>query len=153
MLLRLVGAIFVDSQWFKKIHLPSLKNLKLDNGYWEMSLINALLSGCPILETLDAYICAEDYDEIRVPPTLKRLNTTVDYGFEPSLEIQELTFDYLNTTQITFGDVSSLQSVVKASLDVFSSLDDPNLTSHLLKLFGALSGIKHLVLSISTTKV
>ena len=80
MYLRLVGAIFVDSQWFKKIHLPSLKKLKLDNGYWEMSLINALLSGCPILESLDAYICAEDYDEIRVPPTLKRLNTTVDYG-------------------------------------------------------------------------
>jgi len=61
---------------------------------------------------------------------------------------------YLNVTQIRFSDVSNLQNVMRASLDVFPSLSDHSLAFKcLFKLLNALSGIKHLSLGCSTTKV
>jgi hypothetical protein len=133
------------------IHLPSLKKLKL--CAMSMREINAFLVGCPILETLNTYLLYEDYfnflvADIRVPPTLKRLEINVDTGnVAPRIH-------YLNITQIRFNDVGILQKMVRASLDVFpSSSDTSKAFTSLRKLLNALSGIKHLVLGCSTTKV
>jgi hypothetical protein len=115
--------------------------------------MNALLSGCPNLETLDLCFSAEDYGGIiRVPPSLKWLKIIInnpDAG--ASLEIDVPVLEYLCVANITFTDTSNLQNVMEASLDVFPSSSASTFT--LLKLLGALSGIKHLVLSHSTTKV
>jgi hypothetical protein len=115
--------------------------------------MNALLSGCPNLETLDLCFSAEGYGGIiRVPPSLKWLKIIInnsDAG--ASLEIDVPVLEYLCIANITFTDTSNLQNVMEASLDVFPSSSASAFT--LLKLLGALAGIKHLELSHSTTKV
>lgn len=94
------------------------------------------------------------YNKIRVPPTLKRMKIIIDFvDVKPSLEISALIFHNLNITQITFSDVCNLQNVVKASFDVFPSSSYSSLDNYLLKILGVLSGIKHLALSRSTSKV
>lgn len=121
-----------------------------------MLSINVLLSGCPILETLENHFWVKDYDKICLPPTLKTLKIIVDIDDGvASFMLNELVFYYINSTKTTLNDVGNLQYVAKASLDIFRSLDysdDLDFTS-LLNLLTALSGIKHLALSCSTTKV
>lgn len=121
-----------------------------------MLSINVLLSGCPILETLENHFWVKDYDKICLPPTLKTLKIIVDIDDGvASFMLNELVFYYINSTKTTLNDVGNLQYVAKASLDIFRSLDysdDLDFTS-LLNLLTALSGIKHLALSRSTTKV
>ncbi|GAU24743.1 hypothetical protein TSUD_355720 [Trifolium subterraneum] len=150
----LKGAVYFDLKRAKAIHLPSLKKLQLDiGGYVEVSAMNALLSGCRNLETLDLCFSAEDYGGIlRVPPALKWLKIIInnsDAG--ASLEIDVPVLEYLCIANITVTDASNLQNVVEASLDVLPS--SAASAFPLFKLLGALAGIKHLVLSRSTTKV
>ncbi|KAK2352937.1 F-box/FBD/LRR-repeat protein [Trifolium repens] len=151
--LSLNGAIYFNLTRAKAIRIPSLKKLRVDTtGYVEVSPMNALLSGCPNLETLDLCFSAEGYGGIiRVPPSLKWLKIIInnsDAG--ASLEIDVPVLEYLCIANITFTDTSNLQNVMEASLDVFPSSAASAFT--LLKLLGALGGIKHLVLSCSTTK-
>jgi len=116
--------------------------------------MNALLSGFPILESLNLYFYAEEYDIIRVPSTLKWLNIVLGNGdIGASLEMDAPGLEYLNISEITFSNVGSLQNVVEASLDVFPSPGDSASAFNLLKLLDTLSGVKRLVLSRSTTKV
>lgn len=116
--------------------------------------MNALLSGFPILETLNLYFNAEEYDIIRVPSTLKWLKIVLGNGdIGASLEMNAPGLEYLNISEITFSNVGSLENVVEASLDVFPSPGDSAYAFTLLKLLETLSGVKHLVLSRSTTKV
>jgi hypothetical protein len=121
-----------------------------------MLSINVLLSGCPILETLENHFWVKDYDKICLPPTLKTLKIIVDIDDGvASFVMNGLVFYHINSTKTTLSDVGNLQYVAKASLDIFRSLDysdDLDFTS-LLNLLTALSGIKHLALSRSTTKV
>lgn len=120
-----------------------------------MLSINVLLSGCPILETLENHFWVKDYNKICLPPTLKTLKIIVDIDHSvASFMINGLVFYYINSTETTLSDVGNLQYVAKASLDIFPSLDysDLDFTSF-LNLVTALSGIKHLELSRSTTKV
>jgi hypothetical protein len=133
--------------------LPSLKKLKLPG--MKMAEMNAFLVGCPILENLNTYLYYEDYANICFPPTLKSLQIDVDIA-----SVGAFLYDnppcphYLNLTQIRFGDVSNLQNVMRASFDVFPSSSDHSLAFKcLFKLLNALSGIKHLSLGCSTTKV
>jgi hypothetical protein len=135
------------------IRLPSLKKLEL--RAIDMPEMNAFLVGCPILETLNTYLLHDDYADFNVadfcvPPTLKRLKISVhacNGGFVAHC------FHYINITQIRFSDVGNLQNMVRASLDVFHSSSDTFAFASLLRLLNALSGIKYLALSCSTTKV
>ncbi|PNX76821.1 F-box/FBD/LRR-repeat protein [Trifolium pratense] len=146
------GAVYFNLKRAKAIRLPSLKKLQLHIGYVEVSPMNALLSGCPNLETLDLCFYAEDSGGIiRVPPSLKWLKIIInnsDAG--ASLEIDVPVLEYLCIANITITDANNLQNVVEASVDVFPSSAASAFT--FLKLLSALTGIKHLVLSRSTTK-
>ncbi|XP_045805609.1 F-box/FBD/LRR-repeat protein At4g26340-like [Trifolium pratense] len=150
--LSLNGAVYFNLKRAKAIRLPSLKKLQLHIGYVEVSPMNALLSGCPNLETLDLCFYAEDSGGIiRVPPSLKWLKIIInnsDAG--ASLEIDVPVLEYLCIANITITDANNLQNVVEASVDVFPSSAASAFT--FLKVLSALTGIKHLVLSRSTTK-
>jgi hypothetical protein len=137
----------------KGIRLPSLKKLYLDIGYVEVTSVNALLSGCPILETLDLWFESENYGILRVPASLKKLKITLgnrnDIG--SSFEIDAPGLKYLKISEFTFGSVGKLQHVVEASLDI---RPPPSASAYtLLELLETLSGVKHLVLGCLTTKV
>jgi len=121
-----------------------------------MLSINVLLSGCPILEALENHFWVKDYHHICLPPTLKTLKIIVDIDDDvPSFVINGLAFYYINSTKTTLSDEGNLQYVAKASVDIFRSLDyfDDLDSTSLLNLLTALSGIKRLALSRSTTKV
>lgn len=140
---------------------PASQNACFNEGFgWkeiqdaaQHTVLNDFLHGCPILETLDTYFFNGNYTDflvgdLRVPPMLKRLKINFDTG-----NVAPCIY-YLNLTHIRFGDVGNLQNVVRASLDVFPSSGYHSfLFTCLLKLLNALSGIKHLVLGCSTTKV
>jgi hypothetical protein len=87
----------------KGIRLPSLKKLYLDIGYVEVTSVNALLSGCPILETLDLWFESENYGILRVPASLKKLKITLgnrnDIG--SSFEIDAPGLKYLKISEFT----------------------------------------------------
>ncbi|KAK2406230.1 F-box/FBD/LRR-repeat protein [Trifolium repens] len=150
--LSLEGAIYFNLKCAKGIRLPSLKKLYLDIGYVEVTSVNALLSGCPILETLDLWFESEDYGILRVPASLKKLKITLgnrnDIG--SSFEIDAPGLKYLKISEFTFGSVGKLQHVVEASLDI---RPPPSASAYtLLELLETLSGVKHLVLGCLTTK-
>ena len=172
--LSILGRIRVNLQSSTPISLPSLKILHIDIGFIDIPSINALLCGCPNIETLDlCYYDDERMDKIYIPPTLKRLDFYADSnGGGPSLEINASRLEYLNITQCPFHGVlntHNLHNVVEASLDLnpmAASLDLYPMAASLdlypmafgfivplLKLLDALSGTKHLSLSGSTTKV
>jgi len=154
--LSILGRIRVNLQSSTPISLPSLKILHIDIGFIDIPSINALLCGCPNIETLDlCYYDDERMDKIYIPPTLKRLDFYADSnGGGPSLEINASRLEYLNITQCPFHDVlntHNLHNVVDASLDLYPTAF--GFIVPLLKLLDALSGTKHLSLSGSTTKV
>jgi hypothetical protein len=136
------------------VSLPSLKVLLIDIGYVEVSSVNAFLGGCPIIEILDLRFSPQSLDKVCVPPSLKRLKIAIENDVGASLEIDAADIEYLNITNITFGEVFSmhnLHNVVEAYIDVFPQLSSSVISLH--NLLGALSGTKHLLLSRSTTKV
>jgi len=139
------------------ISLPSLKVLLIDIAYVEMSSVNALLCGCPVIETLDLSFCPLSLDIVcNIPSSLKWLKVTAARNTEAHFEINAPDLEYLNITQITFGKVFSmynLHNVVESHLDVDIYPESLGSVIPLHNLLGALSGTKHLVLSRSTTQV
>jgi hypothetical protein len=152
--LSLVGAISLQKLSSTTVSLPSLKVLLIDIRWVEVSSVNALLSGCPIIETLNLSFHPISLDKVCAPPSLKRLMVNLNNGHAAYLEINAPDLEYLNITGITFGEVFSmynLHNVVEAHLDVFPHSSGSVTPLH--NLLGALSGTKQLVLSTSTIKV
>lgn len=152
--LSILGRIRVNLQSSTPISLPSLKILLIDTGFIDIPSINALLHGCPSIETLDlSFYDDKRMDKIYIPPTLKRLDFYADSdGGGPSLEINASCLEYLNITQCPFHDVlntHNLHNVVEASLDLYPV--SFGFIVPLLKLLDALSRTKHLTLSGGST--
>ncbi|MCI13556.1 F-box family protein, partial [Trifolium medium] len=151
--LSLVGGISLQKLSSTTVSFPLLKNMLISIGSVEVPSVNALLSGCPIIETLDLSFCSISLDKVCIPPSLKRLIVDTKNDRGAYLEINAPDLEYLNITKITFGEVFSmynLHNVVEAHLDVFPhSLGS---VTSLHNLLGALSGTKYLVLSPSTSK-
>ncbi|WJX91957.1 hypothetical protein P8452_73668 [Trifolium repens] len=151
--LSLVGAISLQKLSSTTVSLPSLKVLLIDIRCVEVSSVNALLSGCPIIETLNLSFHPISLDKVCAPPSLKRLMVNLNNGHAAYLEINAPDLEYLNITRIIFGEVFSmynLHNVVEAHLDVFPHSSGSVTPLH--NLLGALSGTKQLVLSTSTIK-
>jgi len=151
--LRLSGGINLYIQSSTVISLPSLKVLLIAINDVEVSSVNALLCGCPVIETLDLSFSPLSLDKVCIPSSLKRLEVNAR-KLGAHLEINAPDLEYLNITQITFGAVFSmynLHNVVEAHLDVFPGSLGSVIPLH--NLLSALSGTKHLVLSRSTTQV
>ncbi|CAJ2663832.1 unnamed protein product [Trifolium pratense] len=148
--LSLVGGISLQKLSSTPVSFPLLKNMLISIGSAEVLSVNALLSGCPIIETLDLSFCSMSLDKVCIPPSLKRLIADTKNDRGAYLEINAPDLEYLNITKITFGEVFSMYNVVEAHLDVFPhSLSS---VTSLHNLLGALSGTKYLVLSPSTSK-
>ncbi|PNY16908.1 F-box/FBD/LRR-repeat protein [Trifolium pratense] len=135
----LEGAVYFNLQRAKGIRLPSLKKLHLDIGYVLVTSVSALLSGCPILETLDLYFETEEYGILCVPPSLKKLKMRLGNGNSgASFEIDAPGLKYLDISEFTFGNVGNLQHVVEASLNIHPP---PGAFAYtLVKLLDTLSG-------------
>lgn len=137
------------------ISLPSLKTLKLDIGNVDVNSVDILLSGCPILETLELAFSPISLAKLRVPSTLKSLKLTVENDIGACLEIDAPDLKYLSLTRITFANdaaVGNLHNVKEAYLDVFSTPENESVDP-LHILLQALTGIKRLVLRCYTAKV
>jgi len=151
----LYGEIDVNIQPSTVVSLPSLKTLLINIGFVEVSYVNALLCGCPSIESLNLCFSLESLDKVCVPPSVRRLKIINDDDeIGVYLEINAPDLEYLNITQITLGQAFSmcnLHNVVEAYLDVFPHSFGSVIPLH--NLLGALSGTKHLVLNPSTTKV
>lgn len=148
-------AIHVHIQSSMEVSLMSLKRLLISISNAEVSSVNALLRGCPIIETLDLCFSPDDLDTVCIPPSIKWLKITIENNnVGACLEINVPDLDYLDITGITFGHVFSmynLPNVVEAYLDVFPQLLGSIIPLH--NLLDALSKIKKLGLRHSTTKV
>lgn len=142
---RLCGLIRVKFGHSSAVCLPSLKKLQFETKY--VDSVDALLSGCPVLETLDLWFSPNFLTKVCVPPSLKRLKFTAAQTY---FEIDAPGLKYLHITETTLGAVGDLQNVVEAYLDVLSVGEsvDP-----LLNLLRAISGTKHLELRRSTSEV
>ncbi|KEH19756.1 putative F-box domain, FBD domain, leucine-rich repeat domain, L domain-containing protein [Medicago truncatula] len=157
--LSLDGCIEFELQDSSEICLPSLKVMKLGYNYsLDMNSLNILLSGCPILETLEILSLGLGYDELvslRVPSSLKSLKITVEVGYGICLEIDAPALKYLSLAAVTFLNAATigenLHNVEEADLDLFSHPDSESVEP-LLKLLRALSGLKHLELHSPTTQ-
>ena len=150
----LYGEIDVIIKPSMVVSLPSLKTLQISMGYAEVSNVNALLCGCPIIESLNLCFSTQSLDKVCVPPSLRRLEIANEDEVGVYLEINAPDLEYFNITRITFGQAFSmynLHNVVEAYLDVFPQSFGSVIPLH--NLLGALSGTKHLVLNPSTTKV
>jgi len=147
-------AIHVHIQSSTTVTLLSLKVLLINIGIVEVSSTNALLRGCPVIETLDLCFSADRLDTVCIPTSLKRLTIAIENDVGACLEINAPDLEYLHTTGITFSHVFSmynLHNVVKACLDFFPQSFGSVIPLH--NLLGALSGTEELALSHSTTKV
>ncbi|GAU24748.1 hypothetical protein TSUD_355770 [Trifolium subterraneum] len=153
--LSLVGGISLQKLSSTTVSLPSLKKMLISIGFVDVPFVNALLSGCPIIETLELFFCSRRLDKVCIPPSLKRLIVDVNKIYGACLEINAPDLEHLKITNITFGEVFSmynLHNVVDAHLDVFPFPSSLGSVTPLHNLLGALSGTKHLVLSPTTTK-
>ncbi|WJX91956.1 hypothetical protein P8452_73667 [Trifolium repens] len=151
--LSLVGAISIQKLSSTTVCLPSLKKMLINIGFVEVSYVNALLSCCPIIETLDLCFYPKSLDKVCVLSSLKRLKVAFKNHHAASIEINAPFLEYLNITGITLGEVFSmykLNNVVEAHLDI--SRNSSGSVTPLHNLLGALSGTKQLVLSPSTIK-
>ncbi|GAU24749.1 hypothetical protein TSUD_355780 [Trifolium subterraneum] len=128
--------------------------MMINIGLMEVPSVNALLHGCPIIEVLDLYFRPVCLDKVCVPPSLKRLRIGIKIDAGAYLEIDAPDLVCLVIKKITFDKVFSmynLHNVVAAYLDVFPrSFGFVVIPLH--NLLNALSGVKHLMLSRSTTK-
>ncbi|MCH81716.1 F-box/RNI/FBD-like domain protein [Trifolium medium] len=150
----LCGDIVVELEQSSAICLPSLKTLQLDIGNVDVNSVGILLSGCPILETLELSFSPTSLGKLCVPSSLKSLKFTVENDIGACLEIDAPGLRYLSLTKITFGDaeaVGNLHNVKEAYLDIFSTPENESVDP-LLILLQALSEIKHLVLHCSIAK-
>jgi len=123
-------------------------------GNAEVSSLNALLCGCPVIETLDFCFSADRLDTICIPTSLKQLRIFIENDVGACLEINAPDLEYLHITGITFSQVFSmynLHNVVEAYLDLLPQSFGSIIPLH--NLLGALSKTEELVLSPSTTKV
>ncbi|PNX54311.1 F-box/FBD-like domain protein, partial [Trifolium pratense] len=155
--LSLVGEISLQKLSSTTVSFPSLKNMLISIGSVEVHSMNALLSGCPIIETLDLSFCPISLDKVCIPPSLKRLIVNNKSYHGACLELNVPDLEYLNISKITFREVFStynLHNVVEAHLDVFPPrcIFVTHFYTQLHNLLGAISGTKQLVLSPSTTK-
>ncbi|CAJ2663830.1 unnamed protein product [Trifolium pratense] len=152
--LSLAGGISVRVLSSTTVRLPSLKKMIINIGLVEVPSLNALLYGCPIIEVLDLHFRPVCFDKVCVPPSLKRLRIGTKTDVGASLEIDAPDLECLIVRKITFGNVFSmynLHNVAAAYLDVFARSTGSVISLH--DLLNALSGIKHLMLSRSTTKL
>jgi len=165
--LSLNGYILLQLQESLVFCLPSLKVLQLLEYRLDLNSVNILLSRCSILENLEISFSPESLAIIRVPSSLTRLKITaeneitvedeitVENEVGASLEIDAPGLKYLSLKHITFCDaaaVGNLHNVEEAYLDVFSTPESESVEP-LLTLLRSLSGLKHLELQRSTTKV
>jgi len=159
-------------------HFPSLKMLKIDPGILELDTdvvelevdnvelevdivdsLLALLSRCPVLETLDTYFDPGFLTNVCVPPSSKRLQFT-DRKF--SWTCLEIDSDWIDVkdggsgsgsiTKTTLGIIGNLQSVEEAYLDVFS-LRESKFVDPMISLLRDRNHDLHLLLRHSTSKV
>lgn len=150
----LCGDIVVELAQSSAISLPSLKTMKLDIGNVDVNSVDILLSGCPILETLELSFSPISLAKLRVPSTLKSLKLTVENDIGACVEIDAPNLKYLSLTRITFANdtaVGDLHNVKEAYLDVFYAPENESVDP-LLILLQALTGIKRLVLRCYTAK-
>ncbi|GAU47090.1 hypothetical protein TSUD_369230 [Trifolium subterraneum] len=150
----LCGDIVVELEQSSAICLPSLKILQLDIGDVNVNYVGILLSGCPILETLELSFSPTSLGKLCVPSSLKSLKFTVENDIGACLEIDAPGLRCLSLTKITFDDaaaVGNLHNVKEAYLDIFSTPENESVDP-LLIVLQALSGIKHLVLHCSIAK-
>lgn len=129
--------------------------MKLDIGNVDVNSVDILLSGCPILETLELSFSPISLAKLRVPSTLKSLKLTVENDIGACVEIDAPNLKYLSLTRITFANdtaVGDLHNVKEAYLDVFYAPENESVDP-LLILLQALTGIKRLVLRCYTAKV
>ncbi|KAK7255450.1 hypothetical protein RIF29_28860 [Crotalaria pallida] len=117
-----------------------------------------LLSGCPVLETLSLHLTRRSmyyhtgkFGKIGMPSSLKRLVFSDELDLEiEDLEIDTPCLEYLRIeirTKCSRFSFKNLQNVVRAYLD-FSPRDD--YTDFMLKLLGALTRTKYLVMHLPT---
>ncbi|KAK2408232.1 F-box/FBD/LRR-repeat protein [Trifolium repens] len=151
--LRLKGYISLQFQDTSEICLPSLKVLHLlDMDHLDLNSVNMLLSGCPVLENLKLCFCPESFAKLQAPSSLTRLKVKVQNEVGTCLEIDAPGLKYLSLTKVILGDVfGNLHNVEEAYLDVFSTPESKSVEP-LYILLRALSGVKRLELSDSTTK-
>ncbi|MCI52359.1 F-box/RNI/FBD-like domain protein, partial [Trifolium medium] len=67
----------------------------------EVPSVNALLSGCPIIETLDLSFYSISLDKVCIPPSLKRLIVDIKNDHGACLELNVPDLEYLNISKIT----------------------------------------------------
>jgi hypothetical protein len=119
----------------------------------DLNSVNMLLSGCPVLENLKLCFCPESFAKLQAPSSLTRLKVKVQNEVGTCLEIDAPGLKYLSLTKVILGDVfGNLHNVEEAYLDVFSTPESKSVEP-LYILLRALSGVKRLELSDSTTKV
>lgn len=146
-------AIHVHIQSSTEVSLMSLKRLLIKTRIAEVSSVNALLRGCPIIETLDLCFSPNHLDTVCIPPSIKWLKIIIGNDVGAYLEINAPDLRNLDITGITFGHIFSmynLHNVVEACLDVFPQPLGSITPLH--NLLGALSRTEKLELYESTTK-
>ena len=138
------------------VNLPSLKNLELDIPYVD---IDKLLSGCPVLETLNVNLCLVDNPAIiHMPRSLKSL--TFQYNWiSCSSSVEHLEIDIspsLEYLHVQVRDryvrvlVSNFPNMVEARLDICPKDVHVGWVSELFKV---LCRTKLLVLEVAITEV
>lgn len=153
----LSGNILFQLQDSSGICLPSLKVLQLllDMYLLDLNPVNIFLSACHVLEDLEMSFTHESLAILRVPTSLKRLKIMVETKVGACLEIDAPDLKFLSLTNVTISHaatIGNLHKVEEAFLDVLPTPESESVEP-LLNLLRALSGIKHLELFSSTTKV
>ncbi|GAU39376.1 hypothetical protein TSUD_370340 [Trifolium subterraneum] len=152
--LSLCGGILLPLKHSSVVRLPSLKTLKLDICYEDVDSVDVLLSGCPILETLDLSFAPKSFSNIRMPRSLKMLKFTVDNNIGVCLgKLDAPNLNYLIINHVTFSSIGDLHNVLEAHLDVFPPPSQSASVESLLKLLQALSKITYLFMGVLTIKV
>ncbi|MED6216114.1 hypothetical protein PIB30_004600 [Stylosanthes scabra] len=139
-----------DAEEPTQVRFPSLKNLKL--GFCNPNLVTTILSGSPILETLDLSVATE----LRVlkihSPSLKRLYFFDLHSMRIELiEINIPLLEYLSiricSPQYQLISVCNSHNLVEANINCFAA---ENYVSYVPKLLKSLCKVKSLVLHPAT---
>ncbi|MED6196606.1 hypothetical protein PIB30_049066 [Stylosanthes scabra] len=140
-----LAACQIDAEELTQVRFPSLKNLKL--VFHNPKLITNILSGSPVLETLDLRV-ATKLGVFKIhSPSLKRL-----YYFDSCssrtelLEINTPLLEYLTIRiyrKYRLISVCNSHNLLEANLDCYA---DANYDSYVAKLINSLCNVKSLVL-------
>ncbi|PNX84450.1 F-box/FBD-like domain protein, partial [Trifolium pratense] len=71
-------------------------------------------------------VVVKSLDKVCVPPSVKRLKIAIDNDVGASLELNAPVIEYLNITNITFGEVFSMNNLPNASSKLRLSLPPTN---------------------------